>query len=166
MRLTLSNVKYMKELSEETFCFHAIVCVDGVKVFEARNDGRGGATDFSPCAAKTPELFKKNREILDEAMKWAETLPPKTDQYGETYDQCLETVVEGLLVEHLNQKDLKAAMRKKVLIKKDGKLYEFAMKHGKTVTPEAVQYIQSQHPTAQVLNAMDFNQALKVYMET
>ena len=92
MKIELKNVKISESLSEETTAFTADIFVNGKKAGYARNDGRGGCTNYQP--------FQETRELLNEAEKFTLTLPKiKYDFNGKTFemDSNLENVIDNLL---------------------------------------------------------------------
>ena len=44
--LTLKNLKIVKEMSEETLCFHATLYLDNKKIGNVSNHGQGGPNDY------------------------------------------------------------------------------------------------------------------------
>lgn len=60
-RISLKAVKYMASLSEETYCYTATLCVDGVAVGTVGNDGHGGETVFH--GSFTAPSLKKAEEV-------------------------------------------------------------------------------------------------------
>lgn len=42
--ITITKFKYYPELTEETYCFTAVVLLDGKRIGQAKNDGHGGET--------------------------------------------------------------------------------------------------------------------------
>lgn len=102
MQITLSNVKIMHSLSEETYCYTATVLVNGVRAFEASNHGHGGCDLYRPIAGYTgpseadiSAWLKENRD------------PHVSD--GITLEYDLELTVGELLDAHA-----KAADRKRI----------------------------------------------------
>lgn len=51
-RVELKSYKEVKSMSEETVCFQAAVYVDGKKVGDVSNDGRGGPHRWQPWSAE------------------------------------------------------------------------------------------------------------------
>lgn len=43
MKITLTNVQIHPDMTEETDCFSATICLDGKAVGTVKNDGQGGS---------------------------------------------------------------------------------------------------------------------------
>lgn len=56
-RITLTNIKHVKSMSEETACFQATVCLDGRPAATAENSGKGGMTNVSPLYIKATQTY-------------------------------------------------------------------------------------------------------------
>jgi hypothetical protein len=77
MKLELKSVKISLSQSEETTAFTGILCVNGQKVANVSNAGRGGANIVYPVKVSDAGLVKQ-------ADEYCKTLPPvKDDEYGE-----------------------------------------------------------------------------------
>ena len=100
MKIELKNVKVNQAFSEETTCFIADVFVNGKKVAHAKNDGRGGCTDYYH--------YEGQRELLNQVEKFCKSLPKKVIDFGGStheFDQSLESVIDDLLFEKEKQKE-------------------------------------------------------------
>lgn len=143
MKIALRKVHYSKALSQETAAFTADVYVDGKKRGEARNDGHGGMTFVTP------------HTLHAEIDRYAATLPPlpPTAMYPEALPINADLLVSTLLEEHLIAKDLRAALRRRILFTRaDGKVYELRG----TVRPAKLDAVK-------VLNDLPFEEALALY---
>lgn len=143
MKIELKKVHYSKALSQETSAFTAEIWVDGKKRGDARNDGHGGMTLVNP-----PTLAR-------EIDAYARTLPPLPPSDGIPMELPMDSdiLLGDLLNEHLLAKDLKSALKRKVLFTMDdGKLYQ--VKAGtRPSNPRVVK----------VLNDLPFEEALTLY---
>ena len=102
MKIELKNVKVNEAFSEETTCFIADVFINGKKVAHAKNDGRGGCTDYYP--------YEGQRELLKQAELFCKTLPKEKVDFGDRvheFDQSLESVIDNLLFEKEKEKEQK-----------------------------------------------------------
>ena len=102
MKIELKNVKINEAFSEETTCFIADVLINGKKVAHAKNDGRGGCTDYYP--------YEGQRELLNLAEDFCKRLPTKPIDFGDRvveFDQSLESVIDDLLFEKEKAKEQK-----------------------------------------------------------
>lgn len=75
-RVELKSYKEVKSFSEETVCFQATVYVDGKKVAEVSNDGKGGPHRWHPWAAE---------KIVGEIAK----AMPKYAEFNQEQADCL-----------------------------------------------------------------------------
>ncbi len=102
MKIELKNVKVNEAFSEETTCFIADVFINGKKVAHAKNDGRGGCTDYYP--------YEGQRELLNLAEDFCKRLPKEKVDFGGTiheFAQSLESVIDNLLFEKEKEKEQK-----------------------------------------------------------
>ena len=102
MKIELKNVKVNEAFSEETTCFIADVFINGKKVAHAKNEGRGGCTDYYPYEGK--------RELLKQAEEFCKGLPKEKVDFGGTiheFAQSLESVIDNLLFEKEKEKEQK-----------------------------------------------------------
>ena len=101
MKIELKNVKFAAFASEETNCFSATVWIDGVKSGTAENSGKGGMTFIEP------------QSLADKLNAYGKTLPLKVSSMTNpdgtpfTYVEDAESLIDGLLADHLEQKQLK-----------------------------------------------------------
>ena len=78
MQITLKNFKYYPELSEDSNCFTAAMCINGVLTAYVKDDGHGGCIDFDP-AGRTQIQREENRRALQAAEEWVKkNVPPET----------------------------------------------------------------------------------------
>ena len=106
MKIELKNVKVNEAFSEETTCFIADVFINGKKVAHAKNDGRGGCTDYYP--------YEGQRELLKQAELFCKTLPTKPIDFGDRvveFAQSLESIIDDLLFEKEKAKEEKKIIK-------------------------------------------------------
>jgi len=157
MKIELKNFKHAAFASEETLCFEATVYVDGKKLGEASNNGRGGCTSIY--------VAPENREWLKQVEAYCLTLP------GVKVDETLlpmdfDFLIDTLAVEKVNEKQLKSAMRNKIIIAKPeapGEIFEVSLRKGVKLTPAIIDEYQLKNPTYLILNTMPLGEALKLY---
>ena len=157
MNIELRNIKHAAFASQETNCFEATIYVDGVKAGDARNDGHGGCTFIEP------------RSLNDRIEAYAKTLPPiDISDWGldgkTTMPKTAELVIDQLLTDWLVARDMKKAMSKRIIFKRDGKMLEFGpFKPDRMAAflahPPSVASLRADH----VLNLMPFADALALY---
>ena len=116
MKIELKNIRVNESFSEETMCFKADIFINGKKIGYAKNDGRGGCTNYDVYNSN-------NRHVLREAEAYAKTLPKISNPYGEPFDSNLEWVIDLAIEKHLTEKNrasfnrkLKKAMESKFCI--------------------------------------------------
>jgi hypothetical protein len=100
MKIELKNVKVNEAFSEETTCFIADVFINGKKVAHAKNDGRGGCTDYYP--------YEGQRELLKQAELFCKGLPKREFTFGDKtheFDQTLESVIDDLVFAKEKEKE-------------------------------------------------------------
>lgn len=154
MQIKLRSIEHSEAMSEETFCYTAKVYIDGKLAGTARNDGKGGSTIISP------------RECEERLEAYALTLPDRVYKAGTpdqfTLKMTADMLVDDLLVEHLQAKDLKGHFKKDVLFTVEG---EPGVRRMKNMTPERF----LAHPRLsslnvdKVLNQLPFEEALNIY---
>jgi hypothetical protein len=161
MQITLKNISYNSRLSEETSCFTATVYVDGKMAGSASNRGHGGPTSVTPreLESKINAYGKTLPEIVTRHM-----LPREEEPF--TYQQTAETIINDLLSNHLTLREMKRALKSKVLFTKaDGKIYETknldpknidALGNDPAKTAEKLQAVK-------ILNFLPESEALEIY---
>lgn len=92
-------------MSEETYCFSADVYVNGKKSFAVENRGHGGCDSFYPYG-------EEGKKILKEVEAWAKTLPPIPFPESGDPDRTLETDIEIVIGELVEQKLLEKDVSK------------------------------------------------------
>lgn len=153
MKIELKNFKSSSFAPEETLCYQATIYIDGAKVAQADNSGKGGMTMIHLI-----DLSK--REVLAEARK---NIVAVCKENSKVYGVELEDYVDYLAYQKLAEKELKNAMRNKVVFQKpDGEIY-YASVRGAKLTESMVEQYQRENPTFKVLNLMPFDNALEIF---
>src|ERR1017187_8727600 len=102
MKIELKKLKINLAFSEETTMFQADIYIDGVLTAYARNDGRGGSTDYNSYHRPN------NDETLRQAEAYAKSLPPIVCDFGSkpfTVDSTLEQIIDELVDAEVNKKE-------------------------------------------------------------
>ncbi len=127
MKIELKSIKVNLSFSEETTMFNADIFVNGVKAGYAKNDGRGGCTDYHP--------YENKRALINEADAYLRTLPSTTHDCGNgrtiEIDSNLENFIDDAIDAHVNKKEQDKFNKKRekdclsnvVFGPKDGKSY-------------------------------------------
>ena len=156
MNIILKNIKHVESLSEETFCFSASLYVDGKKAGTVANRGHGGSHEFSDW------------NVAIAINEFAKTLPTRTADLGngKSWEVDADIIVSDLVSAFLIEKDLKRALKSRILFTKKGTagLFETnrlsqAMQERARTNPKILGKID---PTC-ILNFMRFEDALKIY---
>ena len=155
MKIELTKIKYAAFASEETSCFEAVVIIDGKPAGRVSNDGHGGADRYEPWS------------LQETINAYAKTLPPLPSPFSDDstpLDMNADLLIGELLDAHLAIKDLKRALKAKVLFEKeDGRLYETKrLPKGTDIAALAKTYATKQGVKA-VLNLLPEQEALAVY---
>lgn len=154
MKITLSKIKYAAFASEETGCFEAVVLLDGVPSIHVRNDG-GGGCDWHD------DIVKGSTKRLQEH---AASLPEEETQYGKM-QPSIETLVGGLLEQHLMLRDMRRRLKNNVLFHNDGKLMACRLNGGMLggTMEMLIAGVKKRHPNAKILNTMPEDEAIKLW---
>lgn len=100
----IKNFKYLESRSEETYCFSAVLYVDGKKLADCGNDGHGGPTDI--------HVFPQNRQLGKQIEEFLQTQPKKKfENFNFGIDITLEYIVDELVAEHLKAQHFKKLMK-------------------------------------------------------
>lgn len=151
MKIELKNVKVNEAFSEETTCFIADVFINGKKVAHAKNDGRGGCTDYYP--------YEGQRELLKQAELFCKELPKREFTFGDItreFDQTLESVIDDLVFakekEKEDKKMIKLCENHIVWGKPNGYSYSVLSFKGKPKFADIKKTIQGQKALERLIN--------------
>ena len=154
-RITLTKIKYLRQLSEETACFYAIVNLDGKPISEVQNEGHGGANTFHPIS----------NDGHREAEQFAAEICSGEDGL---YDGALSAIVDKLLDEHLMQKTYIAALKRKlkthVIFVRNGSLMQ-VKKNPQLPLADMVEICRKKFNAENILNMMSEANALKTFID-
>lgn len=160
-KLELRNISRNEALSEETHCYSAKLFLDGVHIADVGNHGHGGPDHV--------HARKGHETALAKVEAYFKTLPPLPTEYkmpdGSPMEltQDLELWCGTQVDDFIVLKDMRRALKRKVLIQKDGKIMEYSWKGLKEVTPKHVEHIRAKHPEAVILNSLPEVEALRIY---
>lgn len=172
MKFELKNIKHAEFASEETNCYNAALYVDGVRIAEVSNDGHGGC-DFVHPYGKGSEGRAANQKVIDAAEAWLKDQPkivtdlPSHNDEDEffTYSQSLETVCGDLLQKWLVERDVKKALKRRIMFTKpneDG-IYELPARF--KPTKENIAQYHEQKPEYRILNNLDLDEVVVIWKE-
>lgn len=114
MKIELKKISFNERMSDETSCFIADLYINGKKVGECKNEGRGGCTDYHGNT-------KADNVLIKEAEAYCKTILNDLKYY----DQSLEGVIDDLLSDYIKSNELKK------FNKKMQKKYAMAICYGK-----------------------------------
>lgn len=155
MKIELKAFKHSEFASQETNCFEANIYIDGKKAGWAENSGRGGMTNIQPRAC-----YETLKQMTD-------TLPIKIVDYnGEKLelDNSPDTFIDELVIFALHEKDLKKAMKSKILYLRKDQLFETNRLTASEMSFSLKQAgLKEKLNADEVLNLMPLAQALHLY---
>lgn len=167
--LTIKNVKHSDFASHETNCFECSVYWDGKKVGYAENSGQGGETNvhFTDKQAQTQaEAWEK------EQPKIVTDMPKPSFQSEGTffhYRFTLEGHIDQLVVEFLEQRDMRRKLKKNLVVIDDtcghGEAFMWDLAKGR-IPSELYDRVLEVQPTLKnpkCLNLMPIEAACKVW---
>ena len=158
MDIELKNIKVLLQNSDETYCYSAMLYVDGCAIGRVANAGHGGCDDFQGDWAK-----------YTKADAWvAQNMPPvDLSDYGidEPSPQSLEGLCHSLVGKHLDLRALKARMKRRVVFIRNGDLMECRYQRVKLIEPHHVARFRMQNPNDIVLNGMQEDAALALWRD-
>lgn len=162
MKITLKKISYSAAMSEETHCFTADVCLDGVVSLRARNDGHGGSTD----------LFELEPGALEKLDAYTATLPPVVTNIKDatspngffTYNIDAEGLVNDALEEHLTRKKFKAALKHPLYVSGCECFTQKVRKAGAT-REQISAAIKAKYPDAIILNDLPEEEAFALFVK-
>jgi hypothetical protein len=128
MKFQLKAIKFYESMSEETNCFQGKLYINGKYVADVKNTGQGGNTDVYP-------VDKLTGSIIAEAEKYLSMQPKKkSDMYDFEYIRSVESEVDDLFADWLEDKEKKKfekQMDKGIMY---GTKYNYQMIYWKTTT--------------------------------
>lgn len=149
--ITLANIKVHVGLSQETPAYTATIMVDGKKFSDVENSGHGGPDSYDRAGfAALNDLNARIAATYD-----------KIDAHDMELTMDLETLCHTLVWEHVDQRNFRSSLSRKVLAKRpDGNIVDFKGK--KT---DALLAAVRAKPGYVVLNDMPFDKAWAIFVE-
>lgn len=107
MKIELKKLKIFEAGSEETTCFNAELYIEGKNVGYAKNDGRGGCTDYM-------SYEKEGRDLITQAEAFCKTLPDMPNPYSpeRPFKMDLKIFIDNLVTAELLKKDQNKIQKK------------------------------------------------------
>ena len=171
MNLEMKSIKHFASGSEETYCYTAVVYLDGKPFADVSNDGHGGSDRVHPHD-KTPftKIQGAWREKFQEIEEYFASLPKqdvgKYDWCPEGFDQKFEYWCHEQVTNFLDKKELKRRLNRCVVaqIKENGdvKVVEWNKPKGKPdwLLKEA---IKNEYSDITILNDLPEADALDIW---
>ena len=163
MKIELKNIKYSEFASEETNCYEATIYIDGKKVGTVSNSGKGGCDNIYPY------------EVETRINQYAKTLPVRKlgfndPQTGKPFEceQSAETIFADLMDDYLLGKDLKKALKSKILFMKDKQVWETKRMDANTfkaTLAKGKDLLMANLKAEVILNFLPMDKALQLYKE-
>ena len=155
MKIELKALKYSDFASQETHCFQANIYIDGKMRGWAANDGRGGMTNIQP------------RELYEAIKQCTDKIPPKVYKYGDqemSLEASPDSYIDELVTLALHEKDLKRAMKSKILFTQENQVFETKkLTAAQLAASLANAQLKEKLKADQVLNLLPIGEALKLY---
>ncbi|QPC87107.1 hypothetical protein GA830_10410 [Mesorhizobium sp. NBSH29] len=155
MKLELKNIEVNEGMSHETYCYSATLWVDGSNVGTVGNAGHGG------CDEQRIE-----QGMLNGVNAWiANNLPPAfiSDDIETSCD--LEIWCADQISDHMVERDMNKALKRKVLYRAQGRIYE--VPKGKLEMDSLVALLKAKHgDDVPILNLMARDEAITLFKQT
>jgi len=163
MKIELKNIKYSDFASEETNCYEATIYIDGKKMGTVNNGGKGGCDNIYPYEVET---------MIN---RYAKTLPVRKlgfidPQTGKEFEcpQSAETIFGDLMDDYLCGKDLKKALKTKILFMRDKQVWETKRMDAivfKATLAKGNDELMKNLKAEVILNFLPMDKALQLYKE-
>jgi len=161
MKIELKNFKHAAFASEETLCFTASVYVDGKRLFEASNSGKGEANHLEPVNGSD---WDDIRRVQD----WVAKQPKiKLDNNLET-SVDLDFYISHLGYREVGRRHLKSLFRKHIVIfdpnDAPGNLKQISCSQKPDITDNRRIQLEQTYPGCLIMNDLDIERALDLYI--
>lgn len=150
-RIEVKSINVHASLTEETPAYSAKVYVDGKLFAEVKNAGHGGPDDYDFAKGQSWETLK----VLNTRI--AATYPAH-ECYGTRLEESLEMICHTVAFRHLEMKNFRSALSRKVMVRKDGKVYDIKGKK----TPQLLEACRKHYGAENVLNDMSVEDAFAI----
>lgn len=164
----LRRISYNARLSEETPAYAAAIYIDGVKVGDCKNSGRGGETMVYVSAEARAQMLAFAATIAP-----ITTSLPSRDGSEESFTYTITSVgslCDHLLSESLRRRDFEKAVKAKIVYADaEGKIYVSRSRFPVKDMPQVIEAAVKQEAVkgaagCRVLNALPFDEALAIWL--
>ena len=143
-KVEIKNVVHATNMSEETNAFTADLWVDGKKTGGAKNDGRGGCTDYWANGKVVDNQWEVDA-TASARLKQAEE-EARNDESLESYLRCLDYIIDELVQDDLHWKEHQKAARAAKVEYIDGKeIYQVKLMGKGKPTTELLAIVKKTH---------------------
>ena len=140
-KVEIKNVVHATNMSEETNAFTAALWIDGKKTGGAKNDGRGGETDYWANGKVVDNKWEVDAGASARLKKAEEEA--RNDESLEHYLRCLDYIIDELVQDDLHWKEhLKAARKAKVEYVDGGEVYQVQLRGEGKPSPELLEIVK------------------------
>ena len=175
--ITLKKVEYSMRNSRDSHCFGAAVYLDGKAFCDARDDGWGGETiyetSYNDDSGRRELNFREQQIAVDARIAVIDAALLERDGFkshgradGSTFtipNNCFDYIICELVNTWLVSKDLKKLLRKRFVWQRANGEVRECQRRKEHVVSEMVEVMAKTEPTSKLLNAMPFEDALKIY---
>tara|TARA_Y100000593_G_scaffold24339_1_gene48505 strand:+ start:10242 stop:10775 length:534 start_codon:yes stop_codon:yes gene_type:complete len=172
MNLEMKAIKHFASGSEETYCYTAVVYLDGKPFADVSNDGHGGSDrvnhhDKSPLIKVKGAWNKKYKEIEEYFASLPNLDVGKYDYLPEGLTQSFELWCGLQVDKYLTTRDLKRHLKRAYLFTTNKGLREsrsLSLNDTPKVDLIKRQQIKSRYPEAVILNELPLEEAYEIYI--
>ena len=148
----LKKIEVHVGLSDETPAYTAKLYVNGEHFADVSNQGHGGCDMTYPPKGEE-KGFQDRFVAMDKLV--GETYPQHDFGDYPPMDECLEVLCHNAVWEHVERRNFRSKLSRKVLVRRDGNVYEIKGKKSAPLMDAAVKKYGEEN----VLNKMDFEAA-------
>lgn len=165
MDIKIKNLKTIAAASEETLCFGATVCINGVASFVASNSGKGGCNDYSPYGRVDKDTYPKFRKLLGDVSEWIATLPKVKLSDTLIIKPDLDLIIDDLIEAEGVAKKLKSGLKKKTFFIDTDTSEIFSIKTNNQNPERTRMTISQSHKNAIILNDLPIDDAVSIALK-
>lgn len=142
MNIELKNIKTHPDMSQATTCFSATLYINGTKVAQVQNDGRGGCHNY----------YFQDYNLEKQFKDYCKSLPQITLEADEDFPELklnmdADHFVDDLIDKHEEQKYLKKNCKKKVMFQLKDDKKNYWRTYNATFNPKEKEYLVKTYGT-------------------
>lgn len=169
-KIELKNFQFAEFASEETNCYTAVVWVNGIPSFTARNDGHGGPDRYDPIDWQNKTsvaLYKSTMAVLEAYCKSL----PQEEAFGSKFDvtvegyigELVDAKVKQMAIDKAVQKSRKALKDRIMILMPDGTVSQSKKLQPQQVTPENMQKCLVNWKGKEIVNTMPIERQNEIF---